>query len=151
MTMEDVYFIRLKHEPSNKTSMRSAANLNVKNLPAKSTLKKEKKIPYSSTPIRLGEMEVSNLMIAKRGDVVEKLLKTYSTNEELREQTITQLLSPGKLPNGHLRNALNMDLDVDLKNNRSVSREILEKYLNVLGYSIVDNTYETGDNNDTTK
>lgn len=41
-------------------------------------------------------MEVSNLMIAKRGDVVEKLLKTYSTNEELREQTITQLLSPGK-------------------------------------------------------
>ena len=53
MTMGDVYFIRLKHEPSNKSSMRSAANLNVKNLPAKSTLKKEKKIPYSSTPIRL--------------------------------------------------------------------------------------------------
>jgi hypothetical protein len=151
MTMGDVYFIRLKHEPSNKSSMRSAANLNVKNLPAKSTLKKEKKILHSSTPIRLGEMEVTNLMIAKRGDIVEKLLKTYSTNEELREQTITQLLSPGRLPNGHLRNALNMDLDVDLENNRSVSRNILEKYLNVLGYSVVDNLKSNtniGENNE---
>lgn len=119
--------------------MRSGGNLNVKNLPAKSTLKKEKKILISHNPLRLGEMETSNLMICKHPEVVEKLLKTYSTNEELREQTITQLLSPGKLPNGKIRNALNMDLDVDLKNNKSVSREILEKYLNVLGYSIVDN------------
>jgi hypothetical protein len=139
MTMGDIYFMRLKHESSNKASMRSAANLNVKNLPAKSTLKKEKKVLYSHTPIRLGEMEVTNLMIAKKPEVVEKLLKTYATNEELREQTITQLLNPGRLPNGRLKNALNMDLDIDLKNNKSVSREILEKYLNVLGYSIVDN------------
>ena len=90
-------------------------------------------------------MEVSNLLISKNPEVVEKLLKTYATNEELREQTITQLLNPGRLPNGHLKNTLNMDLEVDLKNNKSVSREILEKYLNVLGYSIVDN-YEGGDN-----
>ena len=85
-------------------------------------------------------MEVTNLMITKSPSTVEKLLKTYSTNEELREQTITQLLAPGKLPNGHLRNPLNMDLDVNLRDNRAVSREILEKYLNVLGYSIIDNT-----------
>lgn len=90
-------------------------------------------------------MEVTNLLISKEPTVVEKLLKTYATNEELREQTITQLLNPGRLPNGHLKNTLNMDLEVDLKNNKSVSREILEKYLNVLGYSIVDN-YEGGDN-----
>lgn len=45
----------VKHESSNKMSMRSATNLNVKNLPAKSTLKKEKKILYSTTPIRLGK------------------------------------------------------------------------------------------------
>lgn len=122
--------------------MRSSANLNVKNLPAKSTLKKEKKVLYSHTPIRLGEMEVTNLMISKHPEIVEKLLKTYSTNEELREQTVLQLLSPGRLPNGHLKNTLNMDIDVDLKNNRSVSRDILEKYLNVLGYSLVDNVEE---------
>lgn len=118
--------------------MRSASTLNVKNLPAKSTLKKEKKLLFSKNPLRLGEMEVTNLMIAKSPETVEKLLKTYSTNEDLREKTINQLLNPGKLPNGHLRNALNMDLDVDLDSNRAISREILEKYLNVLGYSIID-------------
>lgn len=141
--MGDVYFIKLKHEPSNKSSIRSAANLNVKNLPAKSTLKKEKKVAYSKNPLRLGEMEVTNLMISKHPETVEKLLKTYSTNEELREQTITQLLYPGKG-----KNNLNMDLDVDLKNNKSISREILEKYLNVLGYSIVDNNFIEGEKNE---
>jgi len=140
MTMGDIYFIRLKHQASNKSSMRSAGNLNVKNLPAKSALKKEKKIQYANTPIRLGEMEVTNLMIAKQPEVVEKLLKTYSTNEELREQTISQLLCPGKTSTGHLKNTLNMDIDVNLKDNPAVSREILEKYLNVLGYSVYDNS-----------
>lgn len=53
MVMGDVYYIRLKHENSNKSSMRSASNLNVKNLPSKSTLKKEKKVLYSSMPLRL--------------------------------------------------------------------------------------------------
>lgn len=53
MTMGDIYFIRLKHESSNKASIRSASNLNVKNLPSKSTLKKEGKLLYSQTPIRL--------------------------------------------------------------------------------------------------
>lgn len=146
MTMGDIYFIRLKHESSNKMSMRSATNLNVKNLPAKSTLKKEKKILYSTTPIRLGEMEVTNLMISKHPELVEKLLKSYSTNEDMREATIRQLLMPGRLPNGHLRNALNMDLDLDLKDSKSVSREILEKYLNVLGYSLIDNINMEGEN-----
>ena len=94
-----------------------------------------------------GEMEVSNLLISKHPEIVEKLLKTYATNEELREQTIMQLLNPGKTSSGHNINSLNMDLDVDLKNNKSVSREILDKYLNVLGYSIIDNCDNLGGNN----
>lgn len=137
MTMGDIYFIRLKHESANKMSVRSAANLNVKNLPAKSNLKKDKKIAYSTTPIRLGEMEVTNLLLAKSPETVEKMLKTYSTNEDLRESTIEQLLAPGKG-----KDALNMDLSVDLKNNYSVSHDILEKYLNVLGFSLIDNQNE---------
>lgn len=91
-------------------------------------------------------MEVTNLLISKRPDIVEKLLKSYSTNETLREDTIRQLLMPGRLPNGHLKNTLNMDLELDLKNSKSVSREILEKYLNVLGYALIDNIEEEGGN-----
>jgi hypothetical protein len=122
--------------------MRSATNLNVKNLPSKSNLKKEKKILYSSTPIRLGEMEVTNLAISKKPELIEKLLKTYSTNEELREDVIMQLLRPPRDEKGNFKDPLNMDLDVNLTDNRSVSREILEKYLNVLGYSLLDNLDE---------
>lgn len=84
------------------------------------------------------EMEVSNLLISKSPKLVEKLLKTYASNEELREELISQLVCPNKLPNGHTKNVLDMDIDVDLNNNKGVSREILERYLNVLGYSILD-------------
>jgi hypothetical protein len=145
MTMGDIYFIRLKHESSNKASIRSASNLNVKNLPSKSTLKKEGKLLYSQTPIRLGEMEVTNLMLARRPELVEKLLKTYATNEEARENMIRQLLLPGRDENGHRINPLSMDIDINLEDSHSVSREILEKYINVLGYSIVDNVEENND------
>ena len=44
MVMGDLYFIRLKHEASNKTSARATSLSNLKSLPSKSVLKKEKKI-----------------------------------------------------------------------------------------------------------
>jgi hypothetical protein len=123
-------------------SIRSSSNLNVKNLPSKSTLKKEGKLLYSNTPIRLGEMEVTNLMLARKPELVEKLLKTYATNEEARENMIRQLLQPGRDEFGNRINAMNMDINLDLDDSHSVSREILERYINVLGYSIVDNIDE---------
>ena len=87
-------------------------------------------------------MEVTNLMLARKPELIEKLLKTYSTNEDLREDTITQLLRPPRDESGNFKDPLNMDLTVNLTDNRSVSREILEKYLNVLGYSLLDNLEE---------
>ena len=132
----DLYFIRLKHEPQNKSSMRSATNLNTKNLPAKSTLKRERESLYSSNPLRLGEMEVNNLLLAKDGKMVEKLLKTYSTNQQAREETIENLLLPGTDEYGLKRDPFNMDLKVHL--NQSISRNMLEKYLNLLEFGIID-------------
>jgi DNA-directed RNA polymerase beta subunit len=128
MVMGDLYFIRLKHESSNKSSARSTALNNIKNLPSKSTLKKEKKVLLSQTPIRLGEMEVTNLMIPKRGDLVEKLLKTYSTSEEDREYLIRDLLT--------VKNPLNFN--TSLGQDLSVNRKILQKYMNVLELDLED-------------
>ena len=136
MVMGDLYFIRLKHQPSNKTVLRSAANLNVKNLPSKSSLRQEKKSLYSQNPLRLGEMECTNLMVAKHPELVEKLLKTYSTNEEMREETILQLLNPGRTETGELIDPLNMDLEV--RNRKSTNRKILEKYLNMFECDLID-------------
>jgi DNA-directed RNA polymerase beta subunit len=128
MVMGDMYFIRLKHESSNKASARSTALNNIKYLPSKSTLKKEKKILLSQTPIRLGEMEVTNLMITKRGDLVEKLLKTFSTSEEDRDQLIKDLLTQS--------NPLNMTTSIGKA--YSTNRQILQKYLNILELDIED-------------
>ena len=55
LVMGDMYFIRLKHESGNKSSIRSSGMTNIRNLPAKNTLKKNKKVIFSSTPIKLGK------------------------------------------------------------------------------------------------
>jgi DNA-directed RNA polymerase beta subunit len=128
MVMGDMYFIRLKHESSNKASARSTALNNIKYLPSKSTLKKEKKIIISQTPIRLGEMEVTNLMITKKGQLVEKLLRSYSTSEEDRNNLITDLLVE--------RNPLNIKIDGG--KDYSTNRQILQKYLNILELDLED-------------
>jgi DNA-directed RNA polymerase beta subunit len=126
MLMGDLYFIRLKHEASNKTSARATSLSNLKSLPSKSVLKKEKKILLSQTPIRLGEMEVTNLLIPKRGDLVEKLLKSHSTSNEDKERLIYDLLT-SETP---------LKLNTQLTDSRSINRDILQKYLNVLGLDL---------------
>jgi len=147
LVMGDIYFVRLKHESGNKMSLRNASNLNTKGLPSKSTLKKEKKTLVSSTPIKLGEMEITNLFLTKEPKVIEKLLKSYSTNKNLREETIMQLLNPGK-ENGKRKNVLDMDLDLSLDNNSSIPNNILERYLNLLGYTIINDNIEEKEDKD---
>lgn len=122
MITGDLYFLRLKHESSNKLSARSTGLTNTKNLPSKSTLKKEKKVLYSHTPIRLGEMEVTNLMITRHPEMVEALLKSYSTSEEDRNHLVYNLQT--------LKDPINMK--IQLEDDYSINRKILEKYLNVL-------------------
>jgi DNA-directed RNA polymerase beta subunit len=128
LVMGDIYFIRLKHESSNKASARSTALNNIKNLPSKSTLKKEKKVLLSQTPIRLGEMEVTNLLIPKKGDLIEKLLKTFSTSEEDRSGLVEDLL----------RSKSPFQIKTQIGRDRSINRQILEKYLNVLELDLED-------------
>jgi len=74
------------------------------------------------------EMEVTNLMMAKRGDIVEKLLKTYSTSSNNRTTLIEDLLT-SKTP---------LNLDVQLDQEQSINRQILEKYFNILDLGLDD-------------
>jgi len=128
MVMGELYFIRLKHESSNKSSVRSTSMTNVKNLPAKNTLRKERRNLISTTPIRLGEMETTNLMVSKRPDLVEKLLKYYSTSEDDREYLIDHLLT--------VHDPFNLDLPQP--KTKSINRQILDKYLNILDLELED-------------
>jgi hypothetical protein len=74
------------------------------------------------------EMEVTNLLIPKRGDLVEKLLKSYSTSDEDREKLVADLLT-SKTP---------LQLDTTIGRANSINRQILQKYLNVLELDLDD-------------
>ena len=71
-------------------------------------------------------MEVTNLLIPKRGDLVEKLLKSHSTSNDDKEGLIYDLLT-SESP---------LKLNTQLSNSRSINRDILQKYLNVLGLDL---------------
>lgn len=126
----DIYFIRLKHEASNKTSYVSDDTTNNKNQPSKSNMKKNHKTLFQNTPVRLGEMEVDNLLLSKSGVAVERLLKSYSTSKEDRKDLVVNLL---QAPNP-------FDASVKIQEGKSINREILEKYLGVLELSLLDSS-----------
>jgi DNA-directed RNA polymerase beta subunit len=82
MIMADMYFIRLKHETANKTSIRATGLNNIKNLPSKSTLKKQKKILVSQTPIRLG----------RQNSILPSINSKYAGNSDrVMTKTISRL------------------------------------------------------------
>ena len=99
LVMGELYFLRLKHDPSDKFSARSVDNNNFKDLPTKSRVYKDSKAPYSNTPIRLGEMEVSNLGgLAEDGyRPILELLSSYANNTEARQNLIRNLLTTNPL------------------------------------------------------
>ena len=126
LVVGDIYFIRLKHESSNKASFVSSSTTNTKNQPAKSNLKKNHKTLFQNTPIALGNMETENLLLSKSGTALEKMLKSYSTSKVDRENLVKQLLTTP--------DPFNIDISID--NDVSINRKILEKYLSVLELSL---------------
>lgn len=128
LVVGDIYFIRLKHESSNKMSFVSSAVTNMKNIPSKSNQKKTHKTLFLNSPIMLGNMETENLLLCKNGSILEKLLKTHSTSKDDRDSLIKQLLmAPDPF-----------NVDVKLKEGKSINRQILEKYLSILELSLED-------------
>ena len=83
-------------------------------------------------------MEVNNLLLTKNGEALEKLLKCYSTNQEMCEETIRNLLVSSTTEDGKKKDIFNSDLQVR-EDKTSISREILEKHLNLLELGLIDN------------
>jgi hypothetical protein len=123
----ETYIIRLKHEPSSKFSARSTSFLNLRGLPTKSKSFKEYKDLYSKTPIRIGNMEISNLSLTNEMDSVIKLLNSYSNNETNRRELIMQLLSGNPF-----------DIDITLTEVESSTSKILKSLFTCLGLKIED-------------
>lgn len=71
--------------------------------------------------------EVDNLLLTKSGEAVEKILKSYSTSKDDREKLINDLLTSPNPFEGTI--TINKD-------DTSINRKILEKYLAVLELSL---------------
>lgn len=88
-----MYLLKLKHDSSSKYSARNVSYLNAKNIPSKNLYYKKKQALCANTPIRWGEMEVSNGLITLMPDEVERLLSMYASSEYNRHNTVKTLLT----------------------------------------------------------
>ena len=88
------YYLKLRHEPSSKMSARSAKHLSIGGVPTKNSRGVRASTEHhSTTPIRLGEQELQNLLIANRPEELKRLLQIYATDDVSRENAIKELLT----------------------------------------------------------
>ena len=124
----ELYYIRLKHEPEDKLSARSSDNLNMSGLPTRTGDKKNSKAKISNTPIRIGEMETTNLgMVGSLGPVTD-LLMSYANSPTARMNLILSLLTSNPF-------------EIEIKNTKSKdsnNKKILKSYLNALGIKFIN-------------
>ena len=90
------YYMKLRHEPVSKLSARSAKHLSIGGVPTKNSRGVRTNTEHhSTTPIRLGEQELQNLLIANAPDELKRLLRLYATDDVSREGAIQELLLRG--------------------------------------------------------
>jgi hypothetical protein len=88
------YYMKLRHEPSGKFSARSARHLSIRSVPARNSRGVRTGVEHhSTTPIRLGEQELQNLLIANKPEELKRMLRIYATDDVSREGAITELLT----------------------------------------------------------
>lgn len=88
------YALRLKHDSSNKTSVRSTGINTAINLPASyKSHKKNKEILVPDTSVRMGVMETLGLSVINNPKLLKKFYRLYSTNAEARATLIQHILT----------------------------------------------------------
>lgn len=124
----ELYYIRLKHEPDHKLSARSSDNINMSGLPTRTGDKKSSKAKVSNTPIRIGEMETTNLgMVGSLGPVTD-LLMSYANSPKARLNLILSQLTSNPF-----------DIKIKkIESKDSNNRKILKSYLNALGIKFIN-------------
>lgn len=120
------YMMKLKHTPKSKFSVRSVSYVNSKGVPSKSKTYKNNKSLYSTSPIRLGEMEHSILSIGIPYKLVAKLNMEHSSSIEGRK----------KLNDALYKQNIYKDIHIDMNNSINRNAEILEVFLKTVGLKL---------------
>ena len=119
------YMYRLKQHAEEKFSVVSLSSTNLRNQNSRSSAKKNYKSFTSSTPIRLGDMEMGDLL-HMGAEVLVEILLMYSASPHARRGLAKQVLTGDPFDS-----EINIDLDAS---NRAV--EITKAYLLAMGLEI---------------
>jgi len=123
LVIGNLYYLRLKHDPSTKLSARSSGDLSLNNIPSKSNSFKYHTALFSRTPVRCGEMEFNSLLLTQNMPLVMRYLAQTSTNPEERKNFNTALLT---------KNVFDVD-KIDLVGSKSIVSRIVKTQMLTLG------------------
>lgn len=128
LVMGTVYTMKLKHEAKSKFSARSAKHVSMRDIPAKNNREfKSSQSLYSTTPVRIGEQELTNLLVLPDVEKTFRYINQLSSNKGDRHKLIRELLEG---------DVLNLKR-VDSSDEESHTASILGAYLQSLGIEIV--------------
>lgn len=136
----DIYILHLKHQPLGKMSARSIDKTNIKGVPSKSKDKKLYQSLHSTTPVRVGEMELMNLLaFTKESPDVLNFINNHSSNEEYRDNLAYELTTGEKIENINTENmstdlmkAYLQTIGLELRHSNLVENENINKILKLL-------------------
>jgi DNA-directed RNA polymerase beta subunit len=133
LVASDIYLYRLKHDADTKFSARSAGSLTLSGVPSKSdSAHKDGTEPYSNTAVRLGEMELSNLLALNDTTELKRFISLYSTSKRGRAALIGRLM--GFSGDG---NPFSIER-VDPAEEKSQPRLAFDSYLKAVGLELLE-------------
>jgi DNA-directed RNA polymerase beta subunit len=122
------YIMLLKQTPKSKFSARGLGMQGSLGHPSKSIRYKKHREPHSSTPIRLGEQEISNMSMMNNSELVAKFLQIYASSQSTREQFVTDILTTSNP----------FDIRFDPVESNNINRRILNALLKASGTRLSD-------------
>ena len=128
LIMGKKYIMLLKQTPESKYSARSLGMQSSLGHPSKSIKFKKHNLPYSNTPIRIGEMELMNLCMMNDPKAVADFLSIYANSQQNREGFVREILTTNNPFNIQYR----------CESSQSINRKMMNAYCKASGCMLVD-------------
>jgi hypothetical protein len=123
------YIILLKQTTRSKYMVRSVGSQSLLGHPSKSMRFKKHNIPYSDTPIRIGEMELIELCMMNDSEEIASFLMAYANSSTDREEFVKMIFADGSNP---------LDIHYDPVERKSINRKMINMFF-MVGGSLLEN------------
>lgn len=138
LIMGKLYFVKLKHMPKGKFSVRSAEMTNLMDVPFRNneSYKKHSAL-FNSNAIKLGEQEAFNLNLIEDPETIAKFYKSYSSSRVRRQDMLHQAFM-AKSPD----DIESFNDNIDEESGRSNPSQSVRALLKGAGMTIIDSDDE---------